>query len=329
MAIEVIGGTHLTCKRVVTGYYSLDRACTNDLKEIGVPIGHGYEIFGSTFIGKTTFSMALAGIIAKELEKNIVLADFELSDVRHITKILENVGFDGKLNIPTRDKKGNNLDDGEVLEEVITLLSNKDYGIAVLDSIAAISPIAEQESGIEDADMGRRAKLVAKFTRRTLPLFRNQENPKTVIAINHWYPKIGSRGYTAPGGEVKGFLGTVRILLKRKEEFPDESYVLEGEIKKNRWGYKGRKFYVVMLSESGLNKNLSTVYDAFIYKKAERSTVVKIGDTSYGRLKEIFTKARNGDDEFFKPFYDALNETDTNIEQSGDFDGIEPDDNEI
>jgi len=64
--------------RIMTGLYSLDRACINDLGDLGVPVGHFWEIVGTTGIGKSTFAYSLAGILATIQEKNIVLCDFEV-----------------------------------------------------------------------------------------------------------------------------------------------------------------------------------------------------------------------------------------------------------
>jgi hypothetical protein len=65
--------------RVKTGFYSLDRVFLGSNKEdVGVPIGTGYEWFGQTGVGKSTFLYSLSGILSVLTEnKGVSLADFE------------------------------------------------------------------------------------------------------------------------------------------------------------------------------------------------------------------------------------------------------------
>jgi hypothetical protein len=183
--------------------------------------------------------------------------------------------------------------------------------VGIVDSVGAISPISEAEGDLGAANMGRRALIMAQFTRKSLKLLRDSN--KVIFMINHSYPVIGGRGSESPGGEVKKYLASIRIQVRRKyvkgkyEEFPDGSYILEGTIKKNRWGYKDRTFNLFVLAGKGVHLGLTAMYDCVALKKATKDKVIKIGDTSFGRLKEIVDKAQEGNDEFFIPFFDALN----------------------
>lgn len=313
MTIELTGNPP-ECKRKITGFYSLDRAFINNRHEIGVPVGVGMELFGVNQTGKSTFSYGFAGVLADP--PGIALADFEGFDPDTLLGILETVKFDGKAHIVT------GKDDEDVLDTLIKTLSKPDFSVGILDSIGAISPISELEGEIGEANMGRRAMAVAQFTRKALHLFRNNaDTPKTILMINHWYPKIGSRGYDTPGGEVKKYLASIRILLRRKEEFPDGSYVLEGVVYKNRWGYKERRFYIFMLAGKGMHRGLTAMYDGTLVGLVERKKVIKIGDVSYGYIKGMTEEARMGNDEFFQPFIDALKDEThdiTNLETAGE-----------
>ena len=210
-----ITGNHPTCVRIKTGLYSLDHAFINHLGDVGIPIGIGYENFGATGIGKSTFSYSLAGIIARIQESDIVLSDFEGYDEPFLESVLSGVGFDGKVDVISEKE------DEEQLMKTLDALSNekKSFHVAVLDSISAITPIAEQKGDIGEANMGKRASAMAQFSRRALHIFRFAGVPKTIIAINHWVPNMGGYGYSAPGGMVKNYLFTARILLKRKMEY--------------------------------------------------------------------------------------------------------------
>lgn len=295
-----ITGNFKNIRRVQTGFYSLDRVFANDKGDLGVPVGVGYEIFGLSGIGKSTFTISLSGILGRELEKNVVMAALEDFEGPLLLRLLNSVNFSGNLHITEKKNDEDNLYD------VVSYLNKPEYAIGIVDSLGAISPISEQAGDIGEANMGRRAMVVAQFTRKCLPLLRPDESIKTVFLLNHYYPKIGTRGYDTPAGEVKKFITTIRILLRRLEEFPDGSYALEGEIKKNRWGFNGRKFYVFVLVGRGLHRGLSAMLDGIIMKKVTRKSVIKIGGENMGRMASIVKIAKSGDEAFFEPFYAVL-----------------------
>lgn len=285
-------------ERIPTGLYSLDHALINDRMEIGLPINVGYEWFGGTGIGKSTTVHSIAGLIASP--PGVVLADFEGYDPKLLTSIYKGVGFDGKVKV-LHEKE-----DEEQLDELLSALKLPEYSVGILDSVGAISSVGEQSGELGEANMGQRARILAPFTRKYMHLTRFTKAPKTMFLINHWYPKIGSRGYATPGGEVKNYICTVRILLRRTEVFPDGSYVLEGKVYKNRWGFGNRQFYVFILAGQGIHKGLTCMYDGILLGKVERKKTISIGDESMGYLKTIVQHAHDGDDKFFEPFVKAI-----------------------
>ncbi len=326
-------------QRTITGLYSLDHAFINDENELGFPVGHGNELFGLNYIGKSTFALGLSGILAKAQNENISFADLEGFDRNHLVRIMDTIGYDGKVYIPTgvtkvpvedvedlddldatdiedipkkRKAKEEKEYDEIVLDELITDLRKKNCAVGILDSIGAISPISETEGDIGEANMGRRGLVMAQFSRKALKLCRSSKTPKTILMLNHWYPKLGGRGYSTPGGEVKRYLTSVQILLKQTETFPDKSYVLEGTVKKNRWGYPGKQFCVFMLAGHGIHLGLSAMYDCLIYKKAQRIKSTGIGVKIEGQkftIRELVKEAKTGNDEHFQIFKDTLANT--------------------
>ena len=317
MTIKILGNTAPT-RRVVTKLYSFDRAFMNHKGEIGFPVGKFIEVFGPTHVGKSTITIGLAGIIANALKTDITLADFEGFDPEFLVAILESLGFDGTVNC-IYDKK-----DEDILDAVLQDLNGTKFGVAIVDSLAAISPIGEVQGNLEDANMGARAKLLAKFSRAVIKILRDDDhskktNPKTIFGINHMYPNIGSRGNTTPGGEVKNYLAAIRIQLKRRyfknkwEEFPDGSYILEGTVVKNRCGYKGRTFHLFSLAGKGIHLGLTAMYDGIQLGVVDKSKSIKIGEQTFGYMKDIVKEAQSGNEEFFTPFFTALN----NIQMKG------------
>ena len=270
-------------------------------------MGKGLEVFGPTNCGKSTIVYGLAGLIASDKDRHIALADLEGFDPDFLTTVLENAGFSGDVQYIQRD------DDEEVLDELVSVLRKPQgkYVVGILDSIGAVSPIAEQEGAIGEAVMGRRARILAQFTRKCLKILRNPDAP-TIFMINHAYPRIGGKGVDTPGGEVKKYLASMRVQVKRKyykgkyEEFPDGSYIIEGLVIKNRWGYKDNKFWLFVLAGKGIHKGLTAMYDGIQLGLVDRKRVISIGETKFGYLKDVVTKAQEGDDEFFEPFFEVL-----------------------
>ena len=303
-------GASVPVQRINTGLYSFDHAFINREGDVGFPIGKGVEIYGNTFVGKSTITYGLAGIVAKETGKDIALADFEGFDPKFLQTVLVNAGFDGNINCIQKKE------DEEALEELLVCLRDKQYGVGILDSIGAISPVSEAEGELGEANMGRRAFLMAQFTRKALKIMRSEEQ-KTIFMINHAYPRIGGRGLDTPGGEVKKYLTSIRIAIKRKYlkgsyvEYPDGSYVIEGTVVKNRWGLKDKTFNLFVLSGKGIHFGLTAMYDCIALGLAKKDRTVKIMqnkkfDTSLGTMKEIVEKAHAGDTEFFEIFDAAL-----------------------
>ncbi len=305
-------GNSMPVKRIITGLYSFDHAFLNREGDIGFPIGKGIEIYGATFCGKSTITYGLAGILGKRIEKDIALADFEGFDPEFLKTVLESSGFNGNILCIQEEE------DEEALDALLVTLREPKYGIGILDSIGAISPVSEQAGELGEANMGKRAFLMAQFTRKALKIMRSSDS-KTIFMINHAYPKIGGRGLDTPGGEVKKYLASIRIAVKRKyvkgkyEEFPDGSYIIEGTVVKNRWGLKDRIFNLFVLSGKGIHIGLTAMYDAINLGLATRGRTIKIGDTIYGTMKEVVQEAHAGNDDFFIPFRDILSATKSQI----------------
>lgn len=312
-------GASVPVQRIITGLYSFDHAFINRDGDVGFPIGKGIELYGATFTGKSTIVYGLAGMVAKAIDKDIALADFEGFDPQFLKTVLTTAGFEGDIYCIQKEE------DEEALDDLLSELRKDKYGVGIVDSIGAISPVSEQEGDLGEANMGRRAFLMAQFTRKALKLMRSDE-PKTIFMINHAYPKIGGRGLDTPGGEVKKYLASIRISVKRKyikgkyEEYPDGSYIIEGTVVKNRWGLKEKTFNLFVLSGKGIHKGLTAMYDCISMGLAERGRTIKIGDTTYGTMKECVQQAHAGNDEFFIPFREILNEKSPNgiIEENED-----------
>lgn len=312
------GDTYEPIQRHKTGLTSFDLALRKSETECGMPLGTGYEVFGAKSTGKSTFCRSLSAILGKQLQLNIVDADLEGSDPGHGQNILRFHGYDGIIRLIHQGT------DEEILEHLENAMLGRldkddtDYSIGILDSIAAISPVAERDGDLGQANMGRRAFLMAQFTRRLLPTVhpRTIGSKKVYFMTNHWYSQIGTKGYQSPGGNVKDYLFGIQIHLKRRyvtvngkssRSYPDGSYILEGTIYKNRYGRDREEFQVFVKGGAGIHPGITAVIDAQEMGIVNKAGHVKIGDQSFGYLSQII-KNEWENDEFFQPFYDALKE---------------------
>jgi len=315
MTVKIVGNVPVL-RRIPFGMWSFDLAFSNRNGDIGFPIGIATEVSGAASVGKSTTTYGMAGIIARELKTNIGLADFEGFDPIFLTTVLENVGFDGEVNYIQEE------DDETALDNLLASMRDKKskYGIGILDSVGAISPLAEAEGDLGEANMGRRARLLAQFMRKAMKVSRDGRDVKglggkTIFLINHQHPIMGARGVNTPGGETIKYLCAVRVRMSRKEEFPDKSYVIEGKVTKNRFGYRDTIFHFVNLSGKGIHQGLTWMYDGFLNGTIERARGrVKIGGENICTLKEAFIEAHKGNQDFFLPFRDAVYSINANPE---------------
>lgn len=302
----------ITVSRTITGLWSFDRAFINNRGDIGLP-NWMIELYGPSYSGKSTFAYSLAGIVCMvNKRKKIALADLEGFDLQYVADILDSVHFDGDVKLVDNDV------DEKILDELIVEIKDKSTGAAIFDSVAAISPISEATGAHGDANMGRRAKLMAQHSRKLIHALR--ADPKIAIYINHVLTNLGFVGSYTPGGDTKKYMAGIRISVKRQETFPDESTAIVGTVQKNKFGIGNRKFYAVLLSGKGVHPGLSALYDCIqsglITKaKGERSYKVKSTGEKLS-LKSYFEHARNNNNEVFNQFYDMLNASQETVKEA-------------
>lgn len=306
--IEIDGiqfiGSITEVPRIITNLWSLDRAFVGYQGTLGVPVSPT-ELYGPTSSGKSSFAISLAAIVAAQLDKRIALADLEGFDPYNVAAILKGAGYTGKFYSVGGKTAGDKLDG------LLEMVMQDDFVAGILDSVAAISPVAELNSGSEEANMGRRAKTVSTHMRKMINFVR--DHPRLFIYTNHVLPNLGWVGTVTPGGQGLHYLNAVRISMKSKKLFEqDGSFVIEGKVDKNRWGFRNRKFTVFFLMGVGLHPGMSAVWDCFeqgilVQKKGARSLTWKETGEVVPTLRSLAEQAREGNEIPFLPFFDALN----------------------
>lgn len=320
MTIKFTGDTFESTNRVVTGCHSLDWALADRLNNIGIPHRSTIEVYGGKNVGKSTLCFSLMGIVAKRLQKNITILDWEGQSKETIEGVLEAQEFFGSVNYMLN--KGSESSE-DTLERFVEALTDDGQNVAMMDSIGAFRPTALLEGKIGDSNMGVFAREMGQFVNKVTHITLRSEEPGVVFLTNHVHPTIGSmvQGQTTSGGEKKKYLAHVRIDLKRAYigNSPvnfGESYLLRGKIDSNRFGFSGREFYVFIAAGEGIHAGLTALWDCVIAGHAElsaksikESVVVSMDGVSYGKFRTIFQQRSNK--EFFAPFINKLREDNT------------------
>jgi len=317
--------------RVITPFHSLNIAASGDSsEEFGFPTNSWVEISSpKTGIGKTHFVTSLAGYLSNQLKcKGVSYLDLEGQDSNIIYNALKNSGFSGELEwVQGKSEAKKDNTDEKLLDALVDSLY--DDRIGILDSIAAVAGVAEQEGEIGDANMGRgRSFPMAQFSRRISRVLRTKKQddiPVILFACNHSYPKIGAIGfakqYDSPGGEVKNNLEQLNIRTeipfvdylstgdtKKSGRFEDDgAWIMKGTVQKNRSGAFGAEFQVFIYGGKGVHVGMSAVIDCLASGLAEVKSGGKVvmDGQDFGLLSKIVSNKAD-DREFFVPFHNAL-----------------------
>ena len=321
-------GTHNPISRIILPFHSLNHALKGlTPEEFGFPTRTVVEFYGPTGIGKSTLVTALASYVSQALDNlEISYLDLEGQDHRVIGRVLENSGYRApKMNwvSPVKSKGKVDNSDETLLMQLLDAFNSEPPCVGILDSVAALSPRAEVQGEIGDANMGRRAFGMAQFSRLVSRALRDNETPTALFMINHWYEKMGTIGpakqYTAPGGVVKENLEKLRIQVKvpwvdylstgegKKEGRWEEGWIVEGKVEKNRSGRKNTTFQVFIYGGQGVHVGMSALIDCLASGLAEIKSGGKVvmEGQEFGLLSKIVA-TRKDDSEFFVPFQNAL-----------------------
>ena len=172
-------------ERISTGSFSLDLALGG-----GIPEGRFIEISGAYSSTKTTQALH---IIREAQKKGLRCA---LADVEGTTDeaFLSAIGVDASSLLYLRP-------DGmeEACQVILDMQRSGEVQLAVLDSIAAMSPNKEQETSMEETvRMGIPQQILGEFFRKFQAnnnrLEREGKRPFTLIDINQLREKIGAYG---------------------------------------------------------------------------------------------------------------------------------------
>jgi recombination protein RecA len=188
---------------IPTGALSLDMA----LGVGGLPRGRIVECYGQESSGKTTLALH---VVANAQKAGGVAA---FIDAEHALDpaYAKRIGVDVDNLIVAQPTSGE-----EALTICEQLAKSSAVDVIVVDSVAALTPLAEIEGNMGDSHMGLQARLMSQAMRKMTSVLSNSKT--LCIFTNQVREKIGvmfGNPETTPGGKALKFYASCRLQVQR------------------------------------------------------------------------------------------------------------------
>ncbi len=253
---------------VSTGSFSLDLA----LGVGGLPRGRIVEIYGPESSGKTTLAL---NVVAQAQKKGGKAA---FIDAEHAL----DPEYAEKLGVKVKELIISQPDNGEEALNILeSLVRSEMIAVAVVDSVAALTPKAEIEGDMGDLHIGRQARLMSQALRKLTAIAAKTDT--LIIFINQIRMKIGimfGNPETTPGGQALKFYSSVRVDIRRIAQIKKGDEVVGNRVKAKI--VKNKVAAPFRVSEFDISYGEGISYEADVVNTALKYNVVsKTGSTYY------------------------------------------------
>ncbi|MCL5035212.1 MAG: recombinase RecA [Bacteroidetes bacterium] len=204
---------------ISTGSISLDWAIGIG----GIPRGRITEIYGPESSGKTTVCLS----VIAEAQKQGGIAAF--IDAEHAL----DMNYAKRIGVDTNNLLLSQPEFGEqALDIVETLVRSGAIDVVVIDSVAALTPRAEIEGEMGDAQMGAQARLMSQALRKLTSAI-NKSNT-SVIFTNQLRSKIGvfyGNPETTTGGNALKFYAALRLDIRKRDHIKEGQDIVGNRVR--------------------------------------------------------------------------------------------------
>ncbi len=176
--------------------------------QLGFPIGKSIEMYGEQGAGKSSLAYRIVGN-AQKMGMRAVWFDAESSFVNKLAQI-------NGVDIPKLVIRKGSIAE-TILDDTLALIKGGNIKVIVIDSIAALVPLAKQERTADQLTMGVLPRLLSD----NLPKINDacDKHGVTVIFINQLRQKIGvmhGSPNTSPGGRALKHLISLRLQVMKR-----------------------------------------------------------------------------------------------------------------
>lgn len=204
---------------IPSGSFSLDLA----LGVGGYPRGRIVELYGGESSGKTTLALhAIAEAQKKGLKAAMVDSEYAFDAL-----------YAESLGVKMDSLWISQPECAEEALEIVNLLSeSNEFGIIVVDSVAAMVPKAELEGEMGDSRMGVMARLMSQAMRKLVGSISKRE--VLLIMINQTREKIGvmfGNPTTTTGGNALKFYSSIRLEVSRGQQVKEANEAVGSKTK--------------------------------------------------------------------------------------------------
>lgn len=205
--------------RIPTGIFAFDYATLG-----GIPHSRMTMVHGPKHAGKSYFSdRVIMGAQQTMLGMKAVKIDVEGT---HDSTWSSKTGVDNESLILVQPDSGE-----QAVDIAVALTHTREVSLIVIDSLAALVPMKEQDASAEDAQVGLQSRMITKMLRCVNSAQiseRKRDHHVTILLLNQQRSKIGGWSPTGdplslPGGKALGHFTTLEARLKNKENIKKDS----------------------------------------------------------------------------------------------------------